>query len=379
MTDLFKVFIVDDDDVSRMIAFDCLTKSSHQIHEFQNGETCLAALHLEPDLILLDIDLPGMDGISICREIRATGNHHVQIVFVSSHDDLENRLVAYDAGGNDFIIKPFAAQELECKVKLAAQFKEERFAYSSQADFAQQTAFSAMSSLGEIGGILQFLRISFSCRTFEELAQAIINTLQGYELNGLIEIRHGLELDHFSTASGSDCTALEISVLRQVRDLERVYTFRNRIAVNFPNITLVVTNLPLDDAERVGRLRDHLALLVEGADAKIVSFIADGHCQSQATEIIKTATVLSELLGKIERQQAKNQAAAAKLTSDYIDQLENAFFQLGLTEQQEAKLLAMANEVSDQLSALIDDDTQLGERLNAVNVSLRKVADIQFS
>lgn len=377
MTDpLFKIFVVDDDAIARMIAIDCLAETSYQIEEFDNGNACLAARDPAPDLILLDINMPGMDGIGVCRALRAAGNHQVQILFVSANDDLESRLETYDAGGNDFIVKPFAAQELQRKVKLAVQLKEERVAYSSQASVARQTAFSAMSTLGEMGGVLQFLRASFACRTVEELAQAMINVLQGYELNGLIEMRNGLGQERFST-SDKACTALELSVLGHACNMGRIFSFRNRVAVNFPHITLVVTNLPLDDAERVGRMRDHLALLVEGADAKMVSMIADSQCQSQAAEIVKTATVLSELLEEIENQQAKNQDAALKLTANYIDRMENAFFRLGLTEQQEAELLAMAHEVSDQLSALIDDSSQLSDRLNAVTVSLRQVAGNQ--
>ncbi len=123
-------------------------------------------------------------------------------------------------------------------------------------------------------------------------------------------------------------------------------------------VTLVVTNLPLDDAERIGRMRDHLALLVEGADAKVVSMLADRQCQSQAAEIIKSAAVLSKLLEEIKSQQAKNQEASLKLTSNYLSSLEDAFFRLGLSDQQETELLCMAKEVSDRLSALTDDSTQ---------------------
>lgn len=370
----FKIFVVDDDAVARMIAIDCLGDPLYQIEEFDNGEACLAAQDQEPDLVLLDINMPGMDGIAVCRELRAAGNNHVQILFVSANDDLESRLVTYDVGGNDFIVKPFAAQELERKVKLAVQLKEERFAYSSQATYARETAFSAMSTLGEMGEVLQFLRASFACRTVDELAQAMVSVLQGYELNGLIEIRNGFDPVRFST-SGTACTALEISLLGHAYNMGRIFTFHNRIAINFPHITLVVTNLPLDDPERIGRMRDHLALLVEGADAKMVSMIADSQRQSQAAGIIKTASVLSELLQDIEHQHAKNQAAVVSLTANYIYRMENAFFRLGLTELQEAELLAMATEISDQLSALIDDDTQLGEKLSAVTVSLRQVAE----
>jgi len=101
----FCIFVVDDDALLRLVITDQLQGHGYQLHEFANGEECLAAMDLAPNLILLDIEMPGLSGIEVCRQIRADGNDDVQVMFVSAHDDLEILLTAFDAGGNDFIPK----------------------------------------------------------------------------------------------------------------------------------------------------------------------------------------------------------------------------------------------------------------------------------
>jgi CheY-like chemotaxis protein len=116
-----RLFVVDDEPLSRMsLNFD-LADPAYKVTEFDNGEDCLAALDQAPDILLLDVQMPGMDGIAVCRTIRATGNDRVQVIFISGHDDPETRQAAFDAGGNDYLVKPYLPEELDRKLRLAKQ------------------------------------------------------------------------------------------------------------------------------------------------------------------------------------------------------------------------------------------------------------------
>ncbi|MFA6443213.1 MAG: response regulator, partial [Sterolibacterium sp.] len=146
-----KIFIVDDDPSARMVATFQMEGSDARIREFGDGDSCLAALDEGPDIVILDIEMPGTDGIAVCRGIRAAGLAETQIIFVSSHNDLETRLTAYDAGGNDYIIKPYDPEELARKIDVAKRAMEATRSGAMQARMAQQAAFAAMSSMGETG------------------------------------------------------------------------------------------------------------------------------------------------------------------------------------------------------------------------------------
>ncbi len=98
-------------------AFECALASS--------GEEALElAPRYRPDLVLLEIVLPGIDGHETCRRIRREPDlQHVKVIMVSSRSDLEDRLRAYEAGADDYLIKPFEARELLAKIGVFLRLK----------------------------------------------------------------------------------------------------------------------------------------------------------------------------------------------------------------------------------------------------------------
>ena len=370
---LFRIFVVDDDPLTRMIVANQFDQSHYQITGFDSGEACLAAMEQSPDLILLDIEMPGIDGIAVCRTIREAGNAHVQVLFISVHDDLETRLAAYDAGGDDFIVKTFDPKELERKVLVAEHYVALQRGMSSQIQFAQQTAFTAMSSMSEMGVVLQFVRASFGCRTLEQLANAFMEALQQFGLQGLLLVRHRVGALCFS--SQGECSPLEVSILEYAEHKGRITQFGARLAINYPRATLMVLDLPLQDDERVGRLRDHLAVLVEAADARLDAQEHENQRVLQAEAIMAATAEITRSLSEIEQSQDTNRNQAFKLADNYLEGLESAFLHLGLTEKQEETLVEMAKTATDRLSQLLDINASLGERLGQTIATLRKMAE----
>jgi CheY-like chemotaxis protein len=370
MTDqALKIFVVDDEPLARMsIKFD-LDDSAFKVTEFDNGEDCLAALDEAPDILLLDVGMPGMDGIAVCRAIRAAGNDQVQVIFISGHDDLDTRLAAYDAGGNDYMVKPYAPEELDRKLRLAEQVLESKRGLAGQATYAQQVAFTAMSSMGEMGAVLEFMRASFACPTVDALAQALTHVLQQYDLQGLVELRDGAVAHCYSTKGV--CTALESSILGHARTLQRIFKFHDRLAINYPRITLLALNLPLDDPDRIGRLRDHLAILAEAAEARLASMESEARRQIQGEGIGHAVAELTHALAEIEVRQGENRMRSLEATNTYLHELDQAFIHLGLSGSQEDELVGMARNAVARIGDLLEKDKALGDTLREITKRLQ--------
>ncbi|MCB1746327.1 MAG: EAL domain-containing protein [Gammaproteobacteria bacterium] len=102
------VLIVEDDVVSRIAVQDYLEEAGFRTACAEDGDGGLAAFQaLRPDLVLLDVSMPGRNGFDVCRDIRAhPGGQHVPIVMMTGHDDLESVDRAYDSGATDFVAKP---------------------------------------------------------------------------------------------------------------------------------------------------------------------------------------------------------------------------------------------------------------------------------
>ena len=120
MTQTFTVFIVDDDDFSLKL-LELAFAQTCKIEFFSTAEACLARLNedgcVPPDLFLLDVDLLGMDGYTLCRQIQQRpGLENALAIFISGYDNIGSRLEGYDAGGIDYVVKPYNMAELKKKV-----------------------------------------------------------------------------------------------------------------------------------------------------------------------------------------------------------------------------------------------------------------------
>jgi two-component system KDP operon response regulator KdpE len=119
-----KILVVDDEPQMRRVLRASLVASGYQVMEAGSGEEALAQLGAEDcDFILLDLNLPGIDGITTCRAIRSKSR--VPIVIVSVRVSPEDKQAARSAGANDYITKPFAVEELLAKIRSIAKEKPE--------------------------------------------------------------------------------------------------------------------------------------------------------------------------------------------------------------------------------------------------------------
>lgn len=111
-----KILIVDDDtNISELISL-YLTKECFETQCVENGEDALVAFStFRPDLILLDLMLPGMDGYQVCREIRKTSQ--TPIIMLSAKGEVFDKVLGLELGADDYVIKPFDSKELVARVK----------------------------------------------------------------------------------------------------------------------------------------------------------------------------------------------------------------------------------------------------------------------
>lgn len=111
-----KILIVDDDaDIAELISL-YLTKEMFDTETVGDGEEALKAVEsYEPDLILLDLMLPGIDGYQVCREVRA--KHDVPIIMLSAKGEVFDKVLGLSLGADDYMEKPFDSKELVARVK----------------------------------------------------------------------------------------------------------------------------------------------------------------------------------------------------------------------------------------------------------------------
>jgi DNA-binding response OmpR family regulator len=111
------VLVVDDDDTLGSVVADYLERAGHHARRVGDGESALRVLMSDPvDLMILDIMLPTMDGLEVCRRARVTWPH-LPIVMLTALGEAEDRIAGLELGADDYVTKPFSPRELMLRVE----------------------------------------------------------------------------------------------------------------------------------------------------------------------------------------------------------------------------------------------------------------------
>jgi two-component system response regulator MprA len=115
-----KILVVDDERAVRESLRRALELEGYEIELAADGQEALQRLEgngeAQPDAVLLDVLMPNVDGLEVCRRLRRSGNR-VPVLMLTARDEIENRVAGLDAGADDYVTKPFALEELVARVR----------------------------------------------------------------------------------------------------------------------------------------------------------------------------------------------------------------------------------------------------------------------
>lgn len=112
-----RILIIEDEQPMRVALADCLTAEGYRVLTATNGESGLdRTLAEKPDLVLLDIMMPRMDGFAVCQKLRSLAVE-VPILMLTAKGQVEDRVMGLDCGADDYLIKPFSTDELLARVR----------------------------------------------------------------------------------------------------------------------------------------------------------------------------------------------------------------------------------------------------------------------
>jgi two-component system response regulator MprA len=161
------ILVVDDDGPIRRMLSRTLTAEGYAVEASPDGGAALAAVERSaPDLVVLDVAMPGVDGLAVARRLRDKGLG-VPILFLTARDAVPDRVAGLDAGGDDYLVKPFAAEELLARIRALLRRgsePEDVLAYGDLVfDVRERTATRAGHELGlssREGDLLELLLLN---------------------------------------------------------------------------------------------------------------------------------------------------------------------------------------------------------------------------
>lgn len=343
-----KTILVVDSDPATRTRIETALNDSFSVLCAESGVDALMQIQVdEPDMVLLDIELPGMDGYETCQQIRQHSN--IPVIFVSASNHPENRIKALEVGGDDFVDKPFDSQFLALKVAkmLAPHVRAEIINVEKQA--MQSMAMDLLTITNEGRTLLDFMISNLNSRHHEELADSVINIISSYGLHGFLEIRHPEGVTRRSV--GIAISPLEEPLMGDRQAQQGVFVFRQKLMVNKPNSSVMIPNMPTD-AELAGRLQQNIVMLMEATES-LISTIDMRKDTALKTESLQVAAFSAHSITQsLQNDYHQQQADTRILLYSLIDKVEKSYFSLGLTEGQEERISQLLRGESEGILEL---------------------------
>jgi len=366
------ILVVDDDFMNIEIARHLLGESGYRYSTADNGLDALARISGDkPEVILLDILMPDMDGLETCRRVRADpANDGITILFVTSQDDAETRLSAYDAGGDDILIKPLNAQVIRHKVESALKNREMLAGLRQEIDATRGMLMTSLTTTGEYGVVMHTLRNSLPCRSLGDLAEVLLQALDNYGLKGAIQLRTPDSILTLNSERRS--SPIDQEMLRNLSlENRHIYDYGNRSVFCYPNVALLVRNMSLDNPDVYGRMKDNLALLAEGAEFRLSAMVEELRMRSERANLVTGAALLNHVLSQVDAQYKRGQSEMSAIFSELEHKLEQSFAGLALTEDQEQGMKNLVRPLTARVAALYASGETLDQQLAGALQTLR--------
>lgn len=361
------VLVVDDDRSTRFY-HQAILSSVYEVSTAGSGDEALEIFNgLNPDLIVLDVEMPGLNGYETCRRIRQTSS--IPIIFVTAHTSLEAQLEAFEAGANDIVSKPISKEVFLHKIALAIKNRKDYQRISQEKDSLQSLAMNFLSSVGETGVLLNFLRGSISSRSYEELAEKLVEAARSLDMEcyGAIRATQGL----YGFRTHGEPSGLEQEVLSKLASMGRVFQFKKQLVVNYDHVSVVVKNLPLASDAKTGAIRDNLCVLAEASEAlcENVGMRQESMARAESMQVALVGAVTA--VEALQQEHRLMLGDTRILLQELVDGIEKAFSWLGTTTDQEQAISSMMHQSVQQILDLLMTRGQFEGQFNAVLNALR--------
>ena len=364
-----KLLVVDSDTQARVMIASCM-QDLFDLTMVASGMAALAELEKNnpPDILLLDTDISDIDGFELCRTFKQQAPQ-CHTVLLWSKADRDAYIAAYDAGADDFIPKPIHYDELKQKLLVLERSIIETQTLQSSVKSATDTALQAITSSAELGSVINFFKKASIANENESLLKVLVQTTANFRLQVAAQFRYKNECITLNSEGRS--SPLEAHMLQTLaQDQQKIYSLGRRLVINFPRVTLQIKDMPLDDPDRCGRLRDHIAILVEAAENRLNGILNEQQIYAQQALTLNAIGLIQASVQKLEDEYRRQASSSLQLFTQLQEQFERKMVHLGLSDGQENSIFDMISQGMNEATQIYDQGLSLDDEFSHVIATL---------
>lgn len=335
--------------VAATSASDALTQlAKTDASDEAGGAVDSEALESKPNVILLDVNMPNMDGYEACKKIKENPNYSdIDIIFLSANDSTEEIIRGLDVGAVDYIVKPYDPDILHSKLKHTIDSSRNRMQLKQQAEAASTLVRTVLSESGSLANVVSFLRTCLTLNSASDLVEATLEAFRDSSLNAVVYFN--LEgIKELGSTSG-DLTMLEAELMQRLYQHDEPFFEKGRrLFVAHKHSVILIKNTP-DDQEKLGTLKDYAMILLEGINAKL-EYLSDRQARTNQLEQSFGEQIIvarKDIDGYLSDKKEHNKLYT-DILDGMVDEVENSFASVGLTDKQEEQLLGILSTAVSQ-------------------------------
>lgn len=370
-----KILVVDDDEPNRDL-LKSLLASEYEVMVAENGEMAIEiASQQMPDLILLDIQMPGIDGYQTCQRLKDNQeNENCPVIFVSAKNNEDEILKGYEVGAVDYLVKPFKPKELRQKIANNLGLVKEKQVWEERLKKTNKVAFQAMTDASVYGDISQFYVDTLKCETYSALAERSLSLMKGWDINSTMQIRDGEQSLMFSI---SPCqNPLEEKVMSASTSKGRIIDFGQRTIVNGVHVSILVKNMPQDNQAKYGALKDYLAFIIDGMEGRIIALKAENIVKKRTEQLQRVFLFILEYFRAIQDGNYNLRTSSAGIVEKMFEDLNAAICEIGrsndLSGESEKKVMDVGERCLKETLALFSSGLEFNEQVIKIIESFEK-------
>ena len=213
---MYRILVADDEPDVLSLLKDYFEINGYEVITAENGRAVLDRIKKKPDIILLDINMPDMDGLSVCREIRDYVS--CPILFLTARVEDCDKIKGFASGGDDYIIKPFSIDELGARV-MAHIRREHRGESVSNVRFFGEISIDYSAKTVSINGV----QIKFAKKEFEIIELLSMNTGQVFDKERIYEKIWGYDAEGNASVVAEHIRKIRAKLAGEANHIETVW------------------------------------------------------------------------------------------------------------------------------------------------------------
>ena len=381
----FKILSVDDEPTNQLV-IDEILEDDYEVKLVYSGEECLENVkEFSPDLILLDINMPGINGYETCERLKSDDKTRtIPVIILSALSTTEEKLKGYEVGASDYIPKPFDHDELLIKIEKglsdhasyvdsvpeeqSEDDDKENEKLLNELQSSRTIAMDAMRYTSDLGAIVKFYEESAQCKDFESLISTVFVTTNELGLNASIQIRDGSDI--FNKSSNGEMSAMESSVIEISKDKGRFFDFKARTIMNYKHSSILIKNMPLKDEKKYGIMKDILGALGNGAEERVRTIILERTMLSNREQVI---SLIQETFKNINTKYLERSRQSIELLESMVNEVIQTIEAMDLLSYQEEQLEKVIENFREKNDKHMNEGVDLGESSITALQSLNEI------